>query len=99
MQFVAQYYSIEHHQGWYDDMKALVAEQRPNVHYFLAQVPDGHKGWNGGYEEGSYDQFKEYVQAVDQFGVSFWLCCLGSAACLRSRLVAVSRFARIINNL
>lgn len=38
----------------------------PHVRYVLAHVPDGTKGWGGGVEEGSYEQFENYVKAVDQ---------------------------------
>ena len=40
-----------------------------NVQYLMAHVPDGHKGWGGGIEEGTYDQFEEYVKRVDDFQV------------------------------
>ena len=42
----------------------------PKVHMLLSAVPDGTLGWSGGVEEGTYEQFKSYVQAIRQFGVS-----------------------------
>ena len=42
-----------------------------NVHYQGVPVAKGHKGWGGGFEEGTYAQFEEYIKAVDNFKVGF----------------------------
>ena len=85
-QFVKEYYSIEHHQGWYDNMKDDVAK-RPSIHYVLSHVPDGHNGWKGGIEEGNFEQFRDYVTAVDQFQVQGLTFSHTAAFCLAAWLV------------
>ena len=69
-QFVNNYYSIEHHQEWHQNVEQLLLDNNNSrIHYKLSHVPDGHKGWPGGYEEGTEEQFKEYIHAVDSFKV------------------------------
>ena len=79
MQFVQSYFSIEHNEGWYNDMKDEVAKIPKVKKYMLSHVPDGYKGWGGGIDEGSFEQFKDYVTAVDQFQASQSRCtpCVG----------------------
>lgn len=67
-QFVRKFYSIEHHKEWYETAHAGLANLH-NVEHKLSHVPDGHKGWPGGYEEGTEEQFKEYIKAASEFGV------------------------------
>lgn len=69
-QFVNKYYSIEHHKEWHQDVQHLLQDRNNSkIHYVLSHVPDGHKGWPGGYEEGTEEQFREYVQAAASFNV------------------------------
>lgn len=65
-QFVKQYYSIEHSKEWYEAISAKISAL-PNVVYTLAGVDAGFKGWPGGFSEGNFDQFEEYIKAVDRF--------------------------------
>eukprot|EP00884_Botryococcus_braunii_P019139 jgi/Botrbrau1/5909/Bobra.0366s0085.2 len=67
-QFVKSYYSIEHARDWYTRIKEKI-HSLPNVQYKLAAVDPGYKGWQGGFSEGNYEQFEEYIKAVDAFGV------------------------------
>ena len=69
-QFVNDYYSIEHHKQWYEDVQQQLQDHtNSKIHHKLSHVPDGHKGWHGGAEEGTEEQFKEYVKAASSFGV------------------------------
>ena len=69
-QFVNEYYSIEHHKEWHKDVQQLLQDHNNSrIHHKLSHVPDGHKGWPGGYEEGTGEQFEEYVQAASSFRV------------------------------
>eukprot|EP00884_Botryococcus_braunii_P003682 jgi/Botrbrau1/13314/Bobra.0315s0012.1 len=67
-QFVKYYYSIEHARDWFDIVKAEI-RSLPNVEYRLAAVDPGYRGWPGGFSEGNYEQFEEYIKAVDGFVV------------------------------
>ena len=69
-QFVKDYYSIEHHQEWYQNVQQLLKDHNASrIHYTLSHVPDGHKGWPGGYDEGNKEQFMEYIHAAASFRV------------------------------
>ena len=69
-QFVQHYYSIEHHKEWYNDVqKELQARGTSQVEHVLSHVPDGHKGWPGGFAEGTLEQFQSYVHSSSSFGV------------------------------
>lgn len=50
----------------YDEMKSQLTNK---VHYLSSPVEKGHKGWGGGFDEGTYEQFEEYVKRVDDFKV------------------------------
>lgn len=65
-QYVKQYYSIEHSREWYDSINSKISAL-PNVEYTLAGVDPGYRGWPGGFSEGNYEQFEEYIKAVDRF--------------------------------
>lgn len=65
-QFVKHYYSIEHARDWYEAISAKI-NALPNVDYQLAAVDAGYKGWPGGFSEGTFEQFEEYIKAVDRF--------------------------------
>lgn len=65
-QFVKHYYSIEHARDWYEAISAKI-NALPNVEYQLAAVDAGYRGWPGGFTEGTYEQFEEYIKAVDNF--------------------------------
>lgn len=67
-QFVGNYYSIEHSREWFKKIEGQIGALS-NVHAILSPVADGHKGWGGGAVEGTYEQFKDYVTAVDKFKV------------------------------
>lgn len=69
-QFVKDYYSIEHNETWFNVIKAQINATRKNVHLQVAPVEKGYKGWGGGFEEGTYQQFEHYVKAVDNFKVT-----------------------------
>ena len=73
MQFVMEYYSVEHDSEWYKKV-SMQAAKLPRVHAILSSVPAGTLGWAGGFEEGTYLQFHDYVQAPSDFQVC--LCCL-----------------------
>ena len=69
-QFVRHYYSIEHHKEWYTTVQSKLREYNySNVEHKMSHVPDGYMGWAGGFEEGTGEQFKDYVEAVSSFGV------------------------------
>lgn len=68
-QFVREYYSIEHDKGWYEEMRSQISTIS-NVHYLASPVDKGYKGWLGGFDEGTYEQFEDYVKKVDDFKVS-----------------------------
>ena len=68
-QFVNKYYSIEHHEEWYSTVQSKLRDTK-NVQHKLSHVPDGHKGWGGGFEEGTLEQFKEYVESASNFGLA-----------------------------
>ena len=53
-------------QGWYDEILPNITANA-NTHYKLSAVEKGHKGWEGGFSEGTFEQFAEYVMAVDDF--------------------------------
>lgn len=67
-QFVKSYYSIEHARDWYNMIRAEI-NSLPNVQYKLAAVDPGYRGWPGGFSEGTYEQFEEYIKAVDGFNI------------------------------
>jgi hypothetical protein len=67
-QFVKSYYSIEHNAEWYDAISQKI-NKLPNVQYQIVSVEKGHKGWPGGFAEGSLEQFQDYIKAVDNFNV------------------------------
>jgi hypothetical protein len=67
-QFVKSYYSIEHSREWYELVRQKILSL-PNVQYRLAAVDPGYKGWAGGFSEGTYEQFEEYIKAVDAFNI------------------------------
>jgi hypothetical protein len=39
------------------------------VQYKLAAVDTGYKGWAGGFSEGTYEQFEDYIKTVDKFNL------------------------------
>lgn len=72
--YVDQYYSIEHDKAWYNKTLTAVRDLH-NVHYQLASVAPGFRGWGEGwnyqfYAPGTYFQFEHYVRAIDIFSVS-----------------------------
>jgi hypothetical protein len=67
-QFVKSYYSIEHSLEWYELVRPKISSL-PNVQYRLAAVESGYKGWAGGFTEGTYEQFEEYIKTVDSFNI------------------------------
>lgn len=64
-QFVKKYYSIEHNQEWYEAISPEIYKL-PNVQYMLSAVEKGHLGWQGGFSEGTPQQFETYIKAVDE---------------------------------
>lgn len=67
-QFVKKYYSIEHHRPWLESVQDQ-ARGKHNIVHVLSEVSDGHKGWGGGIEEGTFQQFETYIEAVDTLGI------------------------------
>ena len=62
--FVGKYFSIEYNTEWYRQHEQEMA--RLGVHYHLQPVEPYHKGWMGKFwAPGNYDQFYEYVNAVE----------------------------------
>lgn len=59
-----QYYSIEHDAAWYNHTRPTV-QNLPNVHTRLSSV--NHEPF---WAPGSYNQFKDYVHAVDDFNLT-----------------------------
>ncbi|KAA8494650.1 hypothetical protein FVE85_2891 [Porphyridium purpureum] len=72
--FVKQAFSIEHNCAFARMMKETLAEEGlgDRVDMRCAAVPPGTGGWGRihGFEHGSYRQFQNYVDAVDQLGVA-----------------------------
>jgi hypothetical protein len=67
-QFVKSYYSIEHSREWYDLVSPQISVLA-NVQYKLAAVDPGYKGWAGGFSEGTYEQFEDYIKTADKFKI------------------------------
>ena len=67
-QFVAAYYSIEHNRKWYETMNEIIRRSSSLSskikQYKLVSVEAGYKGWSGGFEEGTREQFDAYIRAV-----------------------------------
>jgi len=60
------YVTIEHNPGWCGEvMMSLWQRGIDNVKYICEPVTQGYRGWKGGWFEGSFSQFKQYVTAVD----------------------------------
>ncbi len=58
-------YCIEHNEEWCNMVKAeLEVREAANVEFHCVPVAKGHLGWGGGFEEGTYDQFAEYITKV-----------------------------------
>mmetsp|Transcript_19997 Transcript_19997/g.55562 ORF Transcript_19997/g.55562 Transcript_19997/m.55562 type:complete len:274 (+) Transcript_19997:169-990(+) len=66
--FVRQYYTIEHNQRFFEMMKPDL-DALPNVVAHLEPVEKGYNGWTGGMNAGNYEQFHNYVHAIDKLGV------------------------------
>eukprot|EP00192_Tetraselmis_astigmatica_P015246 CAMPEP_0117681952 /NCGR_PEP_ID=MMETSP0804-20121206/19322_1 /TAXON_ID=1074897 /ORGANISM="Tetraselmis astigmatica, Strain CCMP880" /LENGTH=176 /DNA_ID=CAMNT_0005491875 /DNA_START=106 /DNA_END=633 /DNA_ORIENTATION=+ len=66
--FVRQYYTIEHNQLFFEKMKPDL-DALPNVVAHLEPVEKGYNGWTGGMNAGNYEQFHNYVHAIDKLGV------------------------------
>lgn len=68
--FVQSYYSIEHDRQWYQRVQQFIAETplvaRKVKKHVLVAVDPGHRGWPGGFAEGTREQFDEYIRAVHQ---------------------------------
>ncbi len=61
----ASAHSIEHNKAWCNDVGvALKGLEATSVTLHCVTVEPGHLGWGGGFEEGTYDQFDEYINAV-----------------------------------
>ena len=73
-QFVGAYYSIEHNQAWYTTIHDIVRRSSSLSskikQYKLVRIDPGYKGWGGGFEEGTREQFDAYIRAVHSFGVT-----------------------------
>eukprot|EP00192_Tetraselmis_astigmatica_P011542 CAMPEP_0117661920 /NCGR_PEP_ID=MMETSP0804-20121206/7789_1 /TAXON_ID=1074897 /ORGANISM="Tetraselmis astigmatica, Strain CCMP880" /LENGTH=352 /DNA_ID=CAMNT_0005468809 /DNA_START=73 /DNA_END=1130 /DNA_ORIENTATION=- len=66
--FVRHYYTIEHNQRFFEMMKPDL-DALPNVVAHLEPVEKGYNGWTGGMNAGNYEQFHNYVHAIDKLGV------------------------------
>jgi hypothetical protein len=64
--FVGRYFSIEHDKAWHATIEQEVGGN-PKLSYQLANVESAPGGWRGTSWPGSYDQFRSYVHAVDNF--------------------------------
>jgi len=61
-----KYTSIEHHPGWCGEMKKRLWQHGlSNVDYICEPVVKGFRSWMGGWSEGGYSQFKEYIHQAD----------------------------------
>ena len=73
-QFVGAYYSIEHNQKWYKTIRKVIHRSSSSSskikQYKLVRVDPGYKGWSGGFNEGTREQFDAYIRAVHSFGVT-----------------------------
>lgn len=67
-------HTIEHDREWCDSLKEQVDDMNmtSHVHIHCIPVPRGHRGWgkDNPFEEGTYEQFKEYVDHVNALNVS-----------------------------
>lgn len=73
-QFVGAYYSIEHDKRWYETIRDII--RRSSLlsskikQYKLSRVDPGYKGWSGGFQEGTREQFDAYIRTVHSFDVT-----------------------------
>eukprot|EP01095_Lingulamoeba_sp_RSL-Kostka_P007637 TRINITY_DN2450_c0_g1_i1.p1 TRINITY_DN2450_c0_g1~~TRINITY_DN2450_c0_g1_i1.p1 ORF type:complete len:505 (+),score=102.83 TRINITY_DN2450_c0_g1_i1:88-1602(+) len=94
-------YSIEHNEEWYDSLSLNIEEDKDlkdKVELYF--VPVTRDDWGGGFEEGTYDQFKDYVDQIDYIGIDTYDVVLvdgrSRAACLLKILKYVHRDSFII---
>ena len=89
--YVADYYSIEHDKVWYDRVMAL---KKDNVHYYLIPMS---KEWHGE-SDGSYEQFKDYVDFPKTLGIKFDVVLVDGRCregCLKSLLSFIDRDTKV----
>ena len=72
-EFVASYYSVEHHREWYSKIRTII-DRSPDrfstiKNYTLVAVDPGYNGWLGGFAEGNRDQFDRYIRSIHFFQV------------------------------
>eukprot|EP00051_Salpingoeca_urceolata_P026878 m.479111 g.479111 ORF g.479111 m.479111 type:complete len:263 (-) comp21321_c0_seq1:346-1134(-) len=60
-------WSIEHDGPWCEVLSEELKRRELNsVHYNCVPRAKGERGWGGGFEEGTYTQFTEYVDKIDE---------------------------------
>lgn len=62
--------SVEHNPAWCEEVKQkLKSIGATNVQSHCVTVEKGHHGWGGGFEEGTFKQFEEYVDMAHKIGL------------------------------
>jgi predicted O-methyltransferase YrrM len=91
-----KYTSVEHHPGWCGEMKKQLWQRGvTNVDYVCEPVVQGFRGWAGGWSEGSFAQFEEYIQQSDHAVNKYRAEHECSAPCGAFDMVLVDGRARI----